>query len=100
MGATTTEAHVETEAPFRSKIGCVKELAESSDLTTIPSNYYYSSTSTTALNLNQQHGFDEVVADEQIPIIDFSLLNSNIPNQRAKVIQDLAKACLDWGFFM
>ncbi|PIA51992.1 hypothetical protein AQUCO_01000101v1 [Aquilegia coerulea] len=90
MVATITQAHVETDAHFRPKIGCVKDLAESSDFTSIPSKYSYSTT------LNQQ----DVVADEQIPIIDFSLLNSNIPDQRAKVIQDLAKACQDWGFFM
>ncbi|PIA51993.1 hypothetical protein AQUCO_01000103v1 [Aquilegia coerulea] len=84
----------QVEKPFtssRNKMGCVKDLAES---TSIPSKYNYFNTQ------NQEDGIDEVIADEQIPIIDFSLLNSGIPDQRAKVIQDLGKACQDWGFFM
>ncbi|PIA51997.1 hypothetical protein AQUCO_01000106v1 [Aquilegia coerulea] len=78
--AATASGNVETS--FRPKIGCVKDLAESSDLTSIPSKYSYYSTAL------------------QIPTIDFSLLNSTSPDQRSKVIQDLGKACQEWGFFM
>ncbi|KAF5207081.1 2-oxoglutarate and Fe(II)-dependent oxygenase superfamily protein [Thalictrum thalictroides] len=83
------------ETFFRPNIGCVKDLAESSDLISIPSKYSYFNTQ------NQEDGMDEVVAElVQIPTIDFSILNSTFPDQRSKVIQDIGKACQDWGFFM
>ncbi|KAF5179877.1 Dmr6-like oxygenase [Thalictrum thalictroides] len=75
-------------------MGCVKDLAELNDLTSIPTKYTYFNT------FDQEDGIDAVAAEEKIPIIDFPLLNSAIPDQRAKVIQDLGKACQDWGFFM
>ncbi|KAJ4964978.1 hypothetical protein NE237_016827 [Protea cynaroides] len=73
--------------PFRN-MGCVKELAESSTLSSIPSHYVFST------NLEDQ------VVTEEIPIIDFSLLTSGTPDQRFKIVQALGKACQDWGFFM
>ncbi|XP_042500955.1 2-oxoglutarate-dependent dioxygenase 19-like isoform X2 [Macadamia integrifolia] len=69
-------------------MGCVKELVESSTLTSIPSHYIFST------NLDQQ------VSTEEIPVIDFSLLTSGTPDQRSKIVQQLGKACQDWGFFM
>nr|XP_009608422.2 probable 2-oxoglutarate/Fe(II)-dependent dioxygenase [Nicotiana tomentosiformis] len=35
-----------------------------------------------------------------LPIVDFSLLISGDPHQRAKALHDLSNACRDWGFFM
>ncbi|CAI9769214.1 unnamed protein product [Fraxinus pennsylvanica] len=37
---------------------------------------------------------------DSIPMIDFSLLTSGHPDQRSKFIQDLGKACQEWGFFI
>ncbi|KAF5448455.1 hypothetical protein F2P56_028990, partial [Juglans regia] len=42
---------------------------------------------------------DEVFEDS-IPTIDFSLLTSGTPEQRSKIVNDLGKACQDWGFFV
>ncbi|KAJ3704932.1 hypothetical protein LUZ61_008637 [Rhynchospora tenuis] len=42
----------------------------------------------------------EVVAEEIIPTIDFGLLLNGTPDQRSDMVQTLAKACEDWGFFM
>lgn len=72
----------------------VKSLAESPNLTSIPSTYTF---------INNPHDLQAVDLDnpdDQIPIIDFSLLSSANPRQRSKVISDLGKACQDWGFFM
>ncbi|XP_024980145.1 protein DMR6-LIKE OXYGENASE 2-like isoform X1 [Cynara cardunculus var. scolymus] len=68
----------------------VKALAESPDLNSIPSLYAYSKNAT-----------DSPASDPQdpIPTIDFSLLTSADPDQRSQVIQELDKACKDWGFF-
>ncbi|MFS7981571.1 putative flavanone 3-dioxygenase [Helianthus anomalus] len=35
-----------------------------------------------------------------IPIIDYSLLTSGSANDHAKAVQDIGKACEDWGCFM
>ncbi|KAI3803163.1 hypothetical protein L1987_31312 [Smallanthus sonchifolius] len=37
---------------------------------------------------------------DSIPIIDYSLLTSSTMNERSKVVQDIGKACEDWGCFM
>ncbi|KAK9078904.1 hypothetical protein SSX86_002963 [Deinandra increscens subsp. villosa] len=37
---------------------------------------------------------------DSIPIIDYSLLTSGTANERSKVVQDIGKACEDWGCFM
>ncbi|KAA8536426.1 hypothetical protein F0562_028904 [Nyssa sinensis] len=73
------------------KLTCVKSLAASADLTSIPSNYTYSASP-----------IEPAASDpeDSIPVIDFSLLTSGDPDQRSKIIQDLGKACKDWGFFM
>ncbi|KAK2985034.1 hypothetical protein RJ640_016954 [Escallonia rubra] len=39
------------------------------------------------------------VADDEVPIIDYSMLVSADPNQRSKAIHDLGKACGDYGCF-
>ncbi|OMO63555.1 Oxoglutarate/iron-dependent dioxygenase [Corchorus olitorius] len=45
---------------------------------------------------------DEAISAEDgtLPTIDFSLLISTNPEERSKAIQDLGRACQDWGFFM
>ncbi|KAJ4761068.1 2-oxoglutarate (2OG) and Fe(II)-dependent oxygenase superfamily protein [Rhynchospora pubera] len=42
----------------------------------------------------------ELVAEEIIPTIDFGILSNGTPDQRSDMVQALAKACEDWGFFM
>nr|XP_016434649.1 PREDICTED: protein DMR6-LIKE OXYGENASE 2-like isoform X2 [Nicotiana tabacum] len=46
--------------------------------------------------------FDTSSTDDadSIPIVDFSLLSSEDPDQHSKAIQELGRACEDWGFFM
>ncbi|KAL5705447.1 hypothetical protein ACHQM5_023748 [Ranunculus cassubicifolius] len=92
MAAISSSAEVESS--FRPKMGYVKHLAESTFFTSIPSNYTYSTTS------NSPEDTIDHSNHEQIPIIDFSLLTSTSPAQRSNVIQELGKACQDWGFFM
>ncbi|KAL1564625.1 2-oxoglutarate-dependent dioxygenase 19-like [Salvia divinorum] len=66
----------------------VKQLAESPNLSSIPSNYIYHS--------------DPAETDLQasIPVIDLSLLTSHNPHHKAKAIHDLDQACQHWGFFI
>ncbi|GJY04833.1 DMR6-like oxygenase 2-like protein [Tanacetum coccineum] len=68
----------------------VQVLAESPNLNSIPSNYTYFA------NSNEPPASD---LEDSVPVIDFSLLTSNDPDQRSKVIKDLDHACKDWGFF-
>ncbi|KAK2968658.1 hypothetical protein RJ640_012501 [Escallonia rubra] len=57
----------------------------------IPSEYAYSTTHYTPIASDQE---------DSIPVIDYSLLISSIPDQRSKVIDQLGKACEEWGFFL
>nr|XP_027112811.1 protein DMR6-LIKE OXYGENASE 2-like isoform X1 [Coffea arabica] len=76
----------------RDNFSSVKLLAESPGLDSIPSSYAYFNT----------HPHESIASDPQvsIPVIDFSLLSSNNPDQRLQAIRDLGRACQDWGFFM
>ncbi|KAL2490969.1 2-oxoglutarate (2OG) and Fe(II)-dependent oxygenase superfamily protein [Abeliophyllum distichum] len=66
----------------------VKVLSESSAvLKSVPSKFNFVN-EPTALN------------SDSIPIIDFSLLTSGHPHQRSRFIQELGKACQEWGFFI
>ncbi|KAE8729604.1 putative 2-oxoglutarate and Fe(II)-dependent oxygenase superfamily protein [Hibiscus syriacus] len=69
----------------------VKALAESPGFSSLPSVYTF-----------PKHPNGEVFSDtkESIPTIDFSLLTSSNIDERSKTIQELGKACKDWGFFM
>ncbi|OMO59136.1 Oxoglutarate/iron-dependent dioxygenase [Corchorus olitorius] len=80
------------------KLRSIKAVAaELPALTSIPSVYNFQTIPNNIIN--DIETFSE--ADESmIPTIDFSLLTSSNPEERSKVIQDLAKACQDWGFFM
>ncbi|KAH6823548.1 hypothetical protein C2S53_012310 [Perilla frutescens var. hirtella] len=84
--------HSAAAAPPPPTITCVKQLAESANLTSIiPSNYAYFTNSA------------ETKASEpgdSIPIIDLSLLTSDNPDHKSTAIRDLDNACRDWGFFM
>lgn len=66
---------------------CVKMLAESSTLKSVPSEFTY---------VNDSKGS----YSDSIPIIDFSQLTSANPHQRSNALQKLAKACEEWGFFV
>ena len=70
----------------------VKQLVESG-CTSVPTKYAF------CRNANEYSAFSHE-ADDQIPIIDFSLLTSGNPEQRSDVIKDLGNACREWGFFM
>ncbi|KAA8536418.1 hypothetical protein F0562_028896 [Nyssa sinensis] len=70
----------------------VKSVAVSAELTIIPSNYTYSTKPIEPAASDLE--------EDPIPVIDFSLLTSGNPDQQSKFIQDLGKACEDWGGFM
>ncbi|KAK7372991.1 hypothetical protein VNO80_06384 [Phaseolus coccineus] len=69
----------------------VKELVESSTVTSVPSNYVCHK------NPEDSMSYYET---ENIPTIDFHQLTSSDPSERSKAIQQLGDACRDWGFFM
>ncbi|XP_065871893.1 2-oxoglutarate-dependent dioxygenase 19-like, partial [Euphorbia lathyris] len=73
------------------KIRSIKSISESPNLSSIPSLYTFT-----------PNPHDQVIPDTQepVPIIDYSLLTSGNPDQRSKTIQQLGKACQEWGFFM
>ncbi|KAK1288529.1 Thebaine 6-O-demethylase [Acorus calamus] len=66
----------------------VKELVDTTTLSSIPSDYIVD-------------GFEaDSAVQDQIPTIDFSLLTSGDPLQRSDAVRELGRACEDWGFFM
>ncbi|PIM99994.1 Iron/ascorbate family oxidoreductase [Handroanthus impetiginosus] len=85
MAATTPPLRQDSPA-----ITCVKKLAETPNLNSIPSNYTYYTTPTEATASDP---------DDSIPTIDLSLLTSDDPDEKSKAVQELGKACQDWGFF-
>ncbi|GAB2225253.1 hypothetical protein Droror1_Dr00006044 [Drosera rotundifolia] len=82
-------------------VAFIKDLAESASPASLPPSYAFNDQDPTAV-------IDDMVVDslalddahDTIPVIDFSLLVSDDPDQRSKTIQDLHKACQEWGFFM
>ncbi|PKU64032.1 putative 2-oxoglutarate/Fe(II)-dependent dioxygenase [Dendrobium catenatum] len=42
---------------------------------------------------------NEAADEAQIPSIDFSLLSSRNPDNRAQIVRELGRACEEWGFF-
>lgn len=79
-------------APIQpSQLTSIKKLAETPDLNFIPSNYAY---------YNDPHEISASESQDSIPTIDISLLTSTNPDHKSKAIQDLNKACQEWGFFM
>ncbi|KAG2680222.1 hypothetical protein I3760_11G088000 [Carya illinoinensis] len=75
----------------------IKQLAETrGDLTSIPTAYNFFTPNN---DIHLPVVSDELYEDS-IPTIDFSLLTSGTPEQRSKIVNDLGKACRDWGFFV
>lgn len=74
-------------------MGSVKAIAESPNLTSIPSSYIFSAAADDSYGIAAAN-------EDSIPIIDFSLLTNGTPGQRAKAVDELGKACEAWGFFM
>ena len=68
----------------------IKKLSESG-LTSIPPSFV----SETLQDLSITN-----LPEAKIPIIDFSILTFGNPEQRSTIIQDLGKACEEWGFFL
>lgn len=68
-------------------IMCVKQVAESANLSSVPSNYVYHSDPTE---------ISTAEFEASIPTIDLSLLASGNP----KAIYELDQACQEWGFFI
>lgn len=75
------------------EVSSIKALIESGDVSSFPSKYTFM-----ALNPNDQANSND--PEDSIPTIDFTLLTSASPEQRPKILQDLRKACEEWGFFM
>ena len=75
-------------------------LAESPNLTSIPSTYTFTENPHDHHHHLQASVLEHHADQEQIPTIDFSLITSSNPLQRSKAIKDLGKACEDWGFFI
>ncbi|KAL3329636.1 hypothetical protein AABB24_033804 [Solanum stoloniferum] len=73
----------------------VKTLSESPNLNSIPSNYVNSDIYPFDFIASEPHDYSI-----SIPTVDFSLLTSIDPHQRSQAINNLNKACQDWGFFM
>ncbi|TKY59469.1 SRG1 protein [Spatholobus suberectus] len=92
MASTASEVN-QVQSNNRTSFTSVKALTESPELTSLPPSYTYTT-----------NPDDELVSDpdkdDPIPIIDYSLLVTGTPDQRAKAIHDLGKACEEWGFFM
>ncbi|KAK4480631.1 hypothetical protein RD792_013709 [Penstemon davidsonii] len=65
----------------------VKAVAESCIQSSVPSKYLF---------VNDINGSPS----DSIPIIDFSLLTSTNLHHRSKALQELDKACVEWGFFV
>ncbi|XP_022141029.1 protein DMR6-LIKE OXYGENASE 1-like isoform X2 [Momordica charantia] len=74
-------------------VASVKTIAETPNLASIPSSYIFSANDGAAKAAPRG-------VEDSIPTIDFSLLTMGTPDQRAKVVDELGKACQDWGFFV
>jgi len=73
-------------------ISSIKELCSSGTLSSVSSAYTYKDSQVTDV--------ENIVEDVEIPVIDFSLLTEGTPDQQSQVIQNLGKACEEWGFFV
>ena len=80
-------------ASATTKITSIKTLAESANLTAVPSAYTFT--------IDPKDLADPNDPEFAIPVFDFSLLTSGSePQVRSKLLRDLGKVCQDWGFFM
>ncbi|XP_002522603.2 2-oxoglutarate-dependent dioxygenase 19 [Ricinus communis] len=91
--AETASLQVSSHAPLAQpqKITSIKTISESPGLTSIPSTYIFT-----------PNPDDQVISEKEasLPIIDYSLLTSANTDERSKIVNELGKACQDWGFFM
>ncbi|CAI9098472.1 OLC1v1035123C1 [Oldenlandia corymbosa var. corymbosa] len=71
----------------------VKALAQSPNLKSRPSDFAHLKDQEKSIETNLE-------VNNIIPVIDVSLLSSTNPDDRAKAIHDLGKACEEWGSFM
>ncbi|KAK7319457.1 hypothetical protein RJT34_04178 [Clitoria ternatea] len=89
----STTSNISEQSKNSTSFTSVKALSESPELTSIPPSFTFT-----------RNPNDEIVTDPEdddpIPIIDYSLLVSGTPEQRAKTIHNLGKACEQWGIFM
>ena len=69
----------------------IKTLVQSQDLKSLPSEFAHFKDTQESIRTGPE---------VSVPVIDFSLLSSTDPDERAKVILDLGKACEEWGFFL
>nr|BAO27778.1 F3H1 protein [Reaumuria trigyna] len=88
--STTPKLDQGTKPTYSVAVSSVKELA---NLNSIPSSYVHPTLTNCEAN-------DSSPDDGSIPIIDFSLLVSDDPDERSRMIEELGKACRNWGFFM
>ncbi|KAF6166823.1 hypothetical protein GIB67_005699 [Kingdonia uniflora] len=88
--ASAAPFSLDSDLPPKTGSSNIKHLVQSSTLTSIPSNYVFSTSKSD----------EQVLLDEHIPSIDLSLLTSPYPDQRFKIVKQLGEACRDWGFFM
>ena len=91
MASAATIPSTEPPKVHASDISSIKAFAESNGASPIPSTYY-------SLAEPRDDVAGELAAS--IPVIDFSLLTSDDPQIHAKAVQELGKACAQWGFFM
>lgn len=91
MASAVTISSSEPPKVHASDISSIKAFAESNRDSPIPSTYY-------SLTEPRDDVADDLAAS--IPVIDFSLLTSHDPQIHAKAVQELGKACAQWGFFM
>ncbi|KAI4346120.1 hypothetical protein L6164_013199 [Bauhinia variegata] len=83
-----------SENTVATNISSIKAFVEAiNEHTTIPSNYY------SFIDPRDGDEVDDTLA-AFIPVIDYSLLTSMDSEMHAKGIQELGKACKEWGFFM
>ncbi|KAM0952587.1 putative thebaine 6-O-demethylase [Dioscorea sansibarensis] len=85
---------MEAQAPHPLPNHTVKELSESQAFTSSIPPYYHA-----FRNPNEELRPEDFI-EEEIPVIDFSLLVGGTVMERAKVIHHLSMACREWGFFM
>lgn len=91
MASAAAISSAEASKIHASEISSIKSFAESNGVSPIPSTYY-------SLTEPRDDVADELAAS--IPVLDFSLLTSADPQIHARAVQELGKACAEWGFFM
>ncbi|XP_054798900.1 2-oxoglutarate-dependent dioxygenase 19-like [Prosopis cineraria] len=89
--ATSTNSSLQPPKLHASDIGSIKAFSESNGSSPIPSSYH-------SIVEPRDDVADELASS--FPIVDFSLLTSDDPLLHADAVNQLGKACAEWGFFM